>query len=165
MEVDADIWAARAMFWTYGSMTLKGYWDDLYHFEHSVHYAMQDLALILWPLFLELDHASPDTPTTHPTTFERLVLMRLFGFNSYLKRVGEAGKRHLGFFETGSKKAMELTAHFEGTLIHKKPPSSMDVVAYWKELTALGMANRRRHPIEEDWLHHVPPSEVSQHHK
>jgi len=155
MEIDADAFAAQTTFRAYGRMTIKKYWDDLYHRKDAVTLAMQDLALMMWPLFLELDHAGPDVPTTHPTPFERLIVMQVLGFEAYIEEVGPEGREHLSSYMAGLKEAIALTAHLEGSMIYKQRPP-VDLVNYWHELAAVGMIKRRWAPIHGDWLSKTP---------
>ena len=157
MEIDADAFAAQTTFRAYGQMTIKKCWDDIYLRKDAVALAMQDLALIMWPLFLELDHAGPDAPTTHPTPFERLIVMQVLGFEAYVEEVGPDGREHLSAYLAGLKEAIRLTARLEGSMIYKKRPP-VNLVSYWHELVAVGMIKRRWAPIRGDWLAKTPKS-------
>lgn len=155
LEVDADAFAAQTTFRTCGRMTVKKYWDDLYHRKDAATLAMQDIALIMWPLFLELDHAGPDVPTTHPTPFERLIVMQVLGFEAYIQEVGPEGRAHLSSYMAALKEAILRTARLEGSMIYKQRPQ-VDLVSYWHELAAAGMFKRRWAPIRGDWLAKTP---------
>lgn len=160
LEIDADAFAAQTTFRAYGRMTIKKYWDDLYHRKDAATLAMQDIALIMWPLFLELDHAGPDVPTTHPTPFERLIVMQVLGFEAYMEEVGPEGRMHLSSYMAALKEAILRSARLEGSMLYRQRPP-MDLVSYWHELVAVGMFKRRWAPIRGDWLAKTPNADRS----
>jgi hypothetical protein len=140
-------------------MSTEDYWTKMYGgLEDAVSFAMQDLALALWPLFLELDYVSPETSTTHPTAFERFVLLETLGFDIYIAHAGAQAKEHLSSFKAGLKKAMQLTCHLPGAIYEKKVPR-IDLLTHWRELKEADMKTRRRFPIRDDWLDLSPPIE------
>lgn len=156
LELDADIFAARAMFYMLGRMTKMEYWEVLYGPQKGdiAKFALCDVGIFMVPLCLELGHmaAAFGPNSTHPDAKERLLgVFPVAGWDIYFRTVERRDESHFHAFMEGVYEGVKNTFHLKESIIHK-PFEESEINSARKLLLSADMHKKRLFKFEDDWL-------------
>jgi hypothetical protein len=153
MEVDADVNAARMFFGAFGRLSRKGDLADLYRVADGSVFAMQDLALIFLPLFMEIDYAGVSDPVRriHPSAMHRLMIFWMFGMEAYRDAFGEGAEEHIAAFGAGLRRATGALFDLDSSML-RKPIENPSFALHRSRLLEVQMNRLRVVDLSRDWL-------------
>ncbi|NJR44280.1 hypothetical protein HC761_02330 [bacterium] len=143
LELDADIFAAQAMFYSLGRMTKMEDWKILYGPQKGdvAKFALCDIGLFMVPLCLELGHMAPKygPSSTHPDAKARLLgVFPIAGWDVYFRTIGQREESHFHAFMEGIYEGVKNTFHIKESIIHK-PFEESEIESARQLLLSAGM--------------------------